>query len=410
MSATEALRKNFHKAAKLLDLGSRVETQLTTPKREIKTECTITRDDGSIATFIGFRVQHDSSRGPMKGGVRYHHAVDPDEVNALASLMTWKTAVAGLPYGGAKGGITCTPSDLSVAEKERLTRAFIGGIHDLIGTDIDIPAPDMGTDAQTMAWIVDEYAKFHGWTPGVVTGKPLELGGSLGRDAATGRGLLFAIENLFEHRHLELASQTFAIQGFGNVGSWAARLIADAGGKVVAISDVAGAVHNKEGLDVEALYAHSRATGTVVGFDGGDAMPGENLLAADVDVLVPAAIGEVITKDNAGDIRAQYIIEGANHPTTPEADEILGQRGVTVLPDIYANAGGVSVSYMEMVQNLQRYRWPAERVNAELRGVMQKAFVDLHAAQTQYNCDLRTAAFAVAVARVAHATRLRGVG
>ena len=410
MNATEATRQNFNRAARLLGLSERVEKQLVTPKREVKVECTIETDDGHLCTYQGYRVQHDDSRGPMKGGIRYHPAVDPDEVNALASLMTWKTAVVDLPYGGAKGGVNCDPRHMSRRELERLTRALVAGIHDVIGPERDIPAPDMGTSAQTMAWIVDEYAKFHGHKPGVVTGKPIALGGSYGREAATGRGLLFAMQNLFAAEGKRVAGQTYAIQGFGNVGSWVARLVAEAGGRVVAVSDVGGAVRHSGGLDVTALAAHVAATGSVVGFTGGEPMSAELLLAEPVDVLIPAALGGVITARNAGDVQARYVIEGANHPVDPDGDEVLARRGVVVLPDIYANAGGVTVSYFEWVQNTQRYRWEEERVNTELERVMRRAFEDLQATIRRHRCDLRTAAFALAIDRVAHATELRGVG
>ena len=410
MSATEATNRNFLKAAGLLGLGNRVERQLMTPKRELKVECTIEMDDGSIGTFIGYRVQHDDSRGPMKGGIRYHHDVNPDEVNALAALMTWKTAVVNLPYGGAKGGVSCDPSKMSDAEQQRLTRTLVEGIHDIIGDDRDIPAPDMGTNARTMAWIVDEYAKYHGWQPGVVTGKPIELGGSYGRDSATGRGCLFALENLFADAGKKVSDFTYAVQGFGNVGSWAARLIHEAGGKVIAVSDVGGAIINRSGLDIPAVVEHVARNRTVVGFAGADALPGDEILLLDVDVLVPAALGEVITKHNAGDVRAKIICEGANHPLTPDADDILFKKDVTILPDIYANAGGVTVSYMEWVQNIQQYRWDEDRVNGELRKIMTQAYRDLRAMQRQHACDLRTAAFALAISRVAQATHLRGIG
>ena len=409
MDATEATNRNFTRAATLLDLDARRKQQLMTPKREIKVEITIKRDNGELASFVALRVQHDDARGPMKGGIRYHPQVDADEANALASLMTWKTAVVDLPFGGAKGGVNCNPRELSLGELQRITRAFVQGVHDVIGDDRDIPAPDMGTNAQTMAWILDEYAKFHGYRPGVVTGKPIALGGSYGRDAATGRGLLFAMENLFAEDSRKISDFTYAIQGFGNVGSWTARLVHEAGGKIVAVSDIGGAVRNPDGLDIPALMGHLEEKQTVAGFAGGESIPGETLLFQDVDVLIPAALGGVITLDNAREIRARTIIEGANHPTDPEADEILAKRGVTILPDIYANAGGVTVSYMEWVQNIQQYRWPEKRVNEELRGIMARAFQDLKATATQYACDFRTAAFTLAIGRVAHATELRGV-
>ncbi|MGE0395194.1 MAG: Glu/Leu/Phe/Val dehydrogenase dimerization domain-containing protein [Kofleriaceae bacterium] len=409
MKATEATNRNFARAARLLGLSSMVERQLTTPFREIKVELTLERDDGSLSTFTGFRVQHDNARGPMKGGIRYHPEVDPDEVGALASLMTWKTAVVNLPYGGAKGGINCDPRQLSAGELQRLTRQFTQKIADCIGVQIDIPAPDMGTNAQTMAWIVDEYSKFNGWSPGVVTGKPIELGGSLGREAATGRGVMFAAEALFEDRGSSIKDHTFVVQGFGNVGSWAARLIAAAGGKIIAVSDIDSAVANKNGLDCEALAAWFQQHRTLRGFPGGEATPHATILAYDCDVLVPAALGGVITKEVASEIRAKYIVEGANHPSDPDADEVLASRGITVLPDIYANAGGVTVSYFEWVQNIQMYHWEEDRVNGELRRVMRKAWADLRATATQHNCDFRTAAFALAISRVARATGLRGV-
>jgi glutamate dehydrogenase (NAD(P)+) len=330
-------------------------------------------------------------------------------VNALASLMTWKTAVVNLPYGGAKGGIACDPRALSPRELQRLTRVFVEKIHDIIGHNVDIPAPDMGTNAQTMAWIVDEYNKFHGYSPAVVTGKPVELGGSLGREAATGRGLLFAAERLFEEQGKRVADYTYAIQGFGNVGSWAALLIHAAGGKIVAVCDVTGAVRNPDGLNVPDLAEYVAKTGGVTGYSGGEGFAPDALLAEACDVLIPAALGGVLTKETAPEVRAQIVLEGANHPTDPEADAIFAKRGVTVVPDIYANAGGVTVSYFEWVQNIQQFRWDEERVNSELRRTMRAAYDDLLATQKKYNCDLRTAAFALAVARVARATELHGL-
>jgi len=386
-----------------------MEYGLATPYREIKVECPIRKDDGTMATYVAYRVQHDNARGPMKGGIRYHHEVDPDEVNALASLMTWKTAVVGVPFGGGKGGIACNPREMSAGELERLTRTLVQKLHDVIGPKTDIPAPDMGTNAQVMAWIVDEYQKFQGYSPGVVTGKPIELGGSLGRDSATGRGVLYGAEALFHDEGKKISDMTFAIQGFGNVGYWAARLFAEQGGRIVATSDVTGAIRNPEGLDVAALKRHVEKTRGVVGFAGGESFDADTLLTMDVDVLIPAALGDVLTKDNAGDVRAKYVLEGANHPTDPDADEIFAKRGITVLPDIYANAGGVTVSYFEWVQNTQRYYWEEERVNDELRRIMQKAWADLRETRAKYKCDIRTAAFALAIGRVARATELRGI-
>lgn len=409
MNPIEATNQNFHKAAKLLTLDARRIKQLITPYREIKVECDLVRDDGSIATYVGYRVQHDESRGPMKGGIRYHPDVETDEVNALASLMTWKTAVANLPYGGAKGGINVDPAQLSSLELQRLTRTFVQKIHDVIGPQKDIPAPDMGTSAETMGWIVDEYAKFHGWQPGVVTGKPLDLGGSLGRDAATGRGLLYAAECLFASEGKEIRDFTYAIQGFGNVGSWAARLFAEAGGRIVAVSDARGAVANPQGLDIAALAAHAAANKTVAGFPGGEAIAKESLLGHPCDVLIPAALGGVLTKETAPAVRARYILEGANHPSDPEADAILLGKGIVSLPDIYANGGGVTVSYFEWVQNIQGFYWEEDKVNAELRNRMRKGYTDLRETAKRYTCDLRTAAFVLAIGRVHRATVARGL-
>ncbi|XP_074582642.1 glutamate dehydrogenase 1, mitochondrial isoform X2 [Curcuma longa] len=366
MNALVATSRNFKQAAKLLGLDAKLEKSLLIPFREIKVECTIPKDDGTLASFVGFRVQHDNARGPMKGGIRFHHEVDPDEVNALAQLMTWKTAVANIPYGGAKGGIGCSPGELSVSELERLTRVFTQKIHDLIGIHTDVPAPDMGTNPQTMAWILDEYSKFHGYSPAVVTGKPIDLGGSLGRDAATGRGVLFATESLLADYGKSIKDQRFIIQGFGNVGSWAAQLISEAGGKVIAVSDVTGAIKN------------------------------------------PKALGGVINRENANDIKAKFIIEAANHPSDPEADEILSKKGVVILPDIYANSGGVTVSYFEWVQNIQGFMWDEDKVNAELKTYMTRSFKGMKEMCKTHNCDLRMGAFTLGVNRVARATVLRG--
>jgi glutamate dehydrogenase (NAD(P)+) len=409
MTATEATNYYFRKAAGLIGLDERIQKRIIAPMREIKVECSITLDDGSDATYTGFRIQHDNSRGPCKGGIRYHPLVDPDEVNALASLMTWKTAVLDVPFGGAKGGINCDPRELSLAEQQRLTRVFTEHIHEIIGTNVDIPAPDMGTNAQTMAWIMDEYAKFRGYTPSVVTGKPIELGGSLGREAATGRGVLIGTECLLADHGLTLAGQRVVIQGFGNVGSWCARLFSEAGAKIVAVSDVTGAIRNAEGIDIVGLSQHVAQTKAVTGFPLAEAIPAETLLHEECDVLIPAALGGVLTGDTAGGVRARFVIEAANHPTDPAADEIFASKEIVVLPDIYANAGGVTVSYMEWVQNIQHYYWPESRANEELKARMQTAYSAVAALAKQYGCDLRTAAFALALTRVAHATKLRGL-
>ncbi|CAL5364054.1 unnamed protein product [Camellia sinensis] len=426
MNALAATNRNFRHAARILGLDSKLEKSLLIPFREIKVECTIPKDDGTLVSYIGFRVQHDNSRGPMKGGIRYHPEVDPDEVNALAQLMTWKTAVADIPYGGAKGGIGCTPSELSKSELERLTRVFTQKIHDLIGVNMDVPAPDMGTNAQTMAWILDEYSKFHGHSPAVVTGKPIDLGGSLGREAATGRGVVYATEALLAEHGKSIKDLTFVIQGFGNVGSWTASLIHERGGKVIAVSDITGAVKNPSGIDIPALLNHKEETGSLNNFDGGDAMDPNELLLEECDVLIPCALGGVLnrtslclnsqpevfhiapSRENAGNVRAKFIIEAANHPTDPEADEILSKKGVIILPDIYANSGGVTVSYFEWVQNIQGFMWDEEKVNKELHRYMTKAFHNIKNMCQTHNCNLRMGAFTLAVNRVARATVLRG--
>lgn len=396
------------KAAKALDLRPDVTKQLKTPHREVRVELNIRMDDGSIGTFIGFRVQHDDARGPFKGGLRYHHHVDSEEVTALASLMTWKTAVAGVPYGGAKGGIAVDARKLSSGETQRLTRRFIDGIHDIIGATTDIPAPDVNTNGQVMAWIFDQYTKYHGYEPGVVTGKPVSLGGSIGRAAATGRGAVYATEELLETLGESIAGKRIVIQGFGNVGSWAARDYVALGAKIVGIADISGGYVNPEGIDVEAAIAHLEDNKTLEGF-AAEKVDGEEILVYDCDILVPAALGGVLTKDNASDVKATIIVEGANGPTTPEADEIFAKNGVHVVPDIYANCGGVTVSYFEWSQNMQHFYWELERVNAELRKVMKRGYKSLLEVQKSHQCTLREAAFILGVGRVKEATDMRGL-
>jgi len=409
MSATETTKYYFQRASKELGIESQLEKVLITPRREVKVECIIELDSGEMATYTGFRVQHDSARGPMKGGLRYHPEVDPDEVNSLASLMTWKTAVVNIPYGGAKGGISCDPGQLSHQELQKITRAFVDEIHDVIGPQLDIPAPDMGSNAQTMAWIVDQFSKYHGWTPAVVTGKPLELGGSEGREAATGQGVFYAIEALMKDEGRALSDLRFAIQGFGNVGSYAAKFISQAGGKIVAISDAGGAIYSKDGIDIESLMLHTQSAGTICGYEGAEAMKRDQLLTVDCDVLIPAALGGVLTREVASEIKAKYIIEAANGPTTPEADEYFIKKGIILLPDIFVNAGGVVVSYFEWVQNIQQFRWNLKRVNEELKTIMLDAYGEIVQTAKTTNCDLRTAAFQLAISRVARATALRGL-
>jgi glutamate dehydrogenase (NAD(P)+) len=399
----------FERAATILQLPREVVEPLITPHREIRVECTIRLDNGHVRTFTGYRVQHDNSRGPFKGGLRFHPDVDIDEVRALASLMTWKTAVVGVPYGGAKGGIAVDPTQLSPHELERLTRKFVAGIHDLIGDHVDIPAPDVNTNAQVMAWIMDEYSKFHGFHPGVVTGKPVDLFGSVGRDEATGRGVVIACEELLRTCGQEISDARYIVQGFGNVGSHTARILHERGGRVVGIGDHTASYYDISGLNVSAALAYVKEKRILAGWTGGPAIASAELLLQPCDVLVPAALGGVITKDNANQLKCRIVAEGANGPTTPEADQLLQQRGITVLPDIYANAGGVTVSYFEWVQNIQQFAWDETRVRLELERIMRTSFAHLTKAAAIHRVDLRTAAFIVAIERVARAMAQRGV-
>ncbi len=407
--ALENANYYFNRAARILGLTDDITTQLRTPHREVKVECTIRMDDGSVGTFVGYRVQHDNSRGPFKGGLRYHFAVDEQEVTALAQLMTWKTAVVGVPFGGAKGGINCDTSKLSEKELQKLTRRFVDGIYEVIGDTTDIPAPDMYTNAQTMAWIFDQYAKYRGYAPGVVTGKPVELGGSMGRESATGRGCLFACQNLLDALGQTLAGKKVVVQGFGNVGSWAARLFQEAGAKIVGIADVSGGYVNQEGIDLASALAQVQKQRTLEGWKGGDKVSGEAILTTPCDILIPAALGGVLTKDIAQEVQAKIVVEGANGPTTPDADEVLHQKGVHVLPDIYANAGGVTVSYFEWAQNMQHFYWDEQRVNDELARIMKRSFTELWSASNSRSITMRMAAYVVGVGRVHQATALRGV-
>ncbi len=409
MNPYETTNKYLQDAFDTLGLDSEAEHLLKTPSREVKVELTIRMDDGSIGNFIGYRVQHDNARGPFKGGLRYATDVNLAEVQSLASLMTWKTALIDVPYGGAKGGIHCDPRELSASEMERLTRRFVERIHEFIGATTDIPAPDMNTDGQVMAWLFDEYSNHHGFTPAVVTGKPVDLHGSVGRESATGQGCLYAIREVLDYDGRELAGTEFAIQGFGNVGSWAARLLHDADAKIVAVSDIDGMVYNPDGLDTHALHSHMQETGSITGFSGGEERDKSELFTVDCDVLMPAATGHVLTEDNAGDIQADYILEGANGPTTYEAQQIFEQRDITCVPDIFANAGGVTVSYFEWAQNIQHFQWSAERIDRELEQHMVEAHSDIRRLMNKHDCTMRTAAFVGAIERVREATKMRGI-
>jgi glutamate dehydrogenase (NAD(P)+) len=411
MSELEATNYYIRKAAQIMELGPRVERLLLTPEAEHTVSVPIQLDNGDLAVFSGYRVQHNSARGPMKGGLRYHPSVDPDEVRSLASLMTWKTALVNIPFGGAKGGIACDPQQLSSAELQRLTRKFIQCIHDVIGPQRDIPAPDVNTNAQVMAWIMDEYSRTHGYAPAVVTGKPLELHGSAGREAATGRGVFFITEAFLRDSGRALQDTRVAIQGFGNVGSFTALFLHKAGAKVVALSDISGAIANPAGLDVPTLMEWARARRPLAEYEADNvvSITPDELLTQEIDVLIPAALGGVFNADNAHQIRAQVIVEAANGPTDPQADEIFARRGIAVLPDILANAGGVIVSYFEWAQNLQSFRWTEDEINQRLQQNMNDSYATVRGLVRQRGLTWRTAAFSVALSRVAKATVLRGV-
>lgn len=411
MKAFEAVQHYFHKAAHELGMESPMRKLLITPERELTVQIPLKRDDGTLETLVGYRVQHNSARGPMKGGLRYHHEVDLDEVRGLASLMTWKTAVVNIPYGGAKGGVTVNARGLSKTEKERVTRKLVDAIHQVIGPDTDIPAPDMGTGHEEMAWIMNQYAKYQGFNPGVVTGKPVEHYGIPGREEATGRGVGLLTLKTLGRLGRKPAGATVALQGFGNVGSHTAKFLSEADCKIVSIADHTGAWHNPKGIDIKAAMRHvNQNKGLLDGFEGGDRLPGEELLELGVDVLIPAALGGVVNESNAAKIKAPVIIEAANAPVTPEADEHLHQRGVVILPDILANAGGVTVSYFEWAQNRQFYRWTLDRVRGELDRTLTYAFDEVWERSVEKKLGLRTTAFMVGIERVARAAELAGLG
>lgn len=410
MKPSEAVSHYFHQAADQLGMGPEMRKLLITPERELTVQIPLKRDDGRLETLVGYRVQHDGARGPMKGGLRYHPHVDLDEVRALASLMTWKTAVVNIPYGGAKGGVTVDPRTLSKAEKERVTRKLVDQIHQVIGPDLDIPAPDMGTSHEEMAWIMNQYAKYHGFNPGVVTGKPVEHYGIPGREEATGRGVGLLTLKTLTRLGRKAPGTTVALQGFGNVGSHTAKFLAEADCKIVAISDHTGAWFHPDGIDLKKALKHlCEHGGKLDGFCCGERIEGEALLELEVDVLIPAAIGGVVHAENAARIKAPILVEGANAPVTPEADEALHARGVVVLPDILANSGGVTASYFEWAQNRQFYRWTLDRVRGELDRTLTHAFDDVWDRAAEKKLGLRTAAFMVGIERVARATELAGV-
>lgn len=407
----ESMMGRFHDAANILGLDDSMYNALRQPEKIITVSLPITMDDGRIEVFEGHRVVHSAIPGPSKGGIRFDPGVHLDEVKALAAWMTWKCAIVGIPYGGAKGGIKCNPREMSAGELERLTRAYTLAMSDVFGPEKDIPAPDMGTNAQTMAWIMDEYSKIKGFSsPAVVTGKPLVLGGSLGRVEATGRGVMVTARSAMQKLGLKPSQASAAVQGFGNVGTISAKLIAMQGVKIKAISDVSGAYYNDNGIDIEhAIRYVIDNNGTLEGYKEADKMPGEDIITMDVDLLVPAAKEDVITAENANDIRAKLIVEGANGPTAAEADDILKEKDIKVVPDILANAGGVSVSYFEWVQNRLGYFWTEERVNRRADRMMKQAFEAVFEVANKYDITLRLAAYVLAIDKVASTKKLRGI-
>ena len=400
----------FESAAQRLNLDPGLRQVLATCKRELATNFPVQMDDGSIKVFTGYRVQHNLARGPAKGGIRYHPSVSLDEMRALAMWMTWKSAVVNLPYGGAKGGVIVDPKSLSQAELENLTRRYATEISIIIGDNEDIPAPDVGTDERVMAWIMDTISMHHGYTvAGSVTGKPVSVGGTLGRKEATGRGILYLIQELAGDHGISLDGATIAIQGFGNVGGVAATLLAGEGARIVGLSDTSGCLYNGKGLDVQTLWRRKSEGASLSDLGGGDCLDGAELLSLQVDFLVPAALEGQITAQTARHIRAKFVIEGANGPTTPEGDAVLAEKGIVVLPDILANSGGVIVSYFEWVQDLQFFFWEEDQVRERLQRVITRAYREVCARAQKENVSLREAALLLAVSRVEEATRVRGI-
>ncbi len=409
-SIFNAMLQEFDGAARLLGLDPGIWKILTHPKRQITVSCPVQMDNGEIEVFTGYRVQYNITLGPAKGGIRYHPDVTLDEVTALAAWMTWKCAVAHVPFGGGKGGVICDPTRMSRRELEALTRRYVAEIIDSIGPAKDVPAPDVNTNDQIMAWVMDTYSMHVGHTEtAVVTGKPIEMGGSLGRREATGRGVMIVTRDAAAHLGLDIKAATVAVQGFGNVGSVSADLLSKIGARIVAVTDWKGGVYNPAGLDIAKMLDYAKQHKTIDGFPGGEPIENEQLFSLDVDILVPAALENQITRENAGSIKAKIVAEGANGPTTPDAHRYLHERGVFVIPDILANAGGVTTSYFEWVQDRHGYFWEEEEVNRRLEAKMVEAFRDVLDTSVRYKTDMRTAAYIVAINRVATVTRMRGM-
>ena len=400
---------SYQKAVELLGLKPEIAKALEMPDRELTVEVPFRLDSGKVESLVGFRVQHNNTRGPFKGGIRYHHHVDLAEVRSLAALMTWKTSLLDIPYGGGKGGIQIDTSKYSRNEMERLSRRFFRAIDPFIGPNIDIPAPDVNTNAQVMGWFMDEYSQTHGYTPACVTGKPLELGGSEGREHATGKGTAITVRETSKNYDVDLENATVVVQGFGNVGSFAAKFLDDYGCKIIAVSDVTGGVHDPKGLDVPSLFDYNYEHRTIDGCGQGQKLTNEELLALECDYLIPAALGGAINEKNVDTINCKIVIEAANGPVTPEAADVLWSKKVPIIPDILTNAGGVTVSYFEWVQNLQQFKWELEEVDTKLETKMVKAFDEVYAIKQEKNVPMRIASFMVAIDRVARSYELRGV-
>jgi glutamate dehydrogenase (NAD(P)+) len=408
LSNYEIVRHYFGLAADGLGLRDDIAEVLRTCYREVQVQIPVKLHDGRIHVFAGYRVQHNGARGPYKGGIRFHPEVDIDEIRALAELMTWKTAIVGIPFGGAKGGVNVTSRELTSDERQAVARQFMDKVEKVLGPTRDIPAPDVGTNAQTMAWLMDEYGKLHGHTPACVTGKPIALEGSYGREAATGRGVVYMLREAAPQLDLTPSETRFIVQGFGNVGSWAARIMQQLGARMVGVSDASGALRSDAGIDADALARHLAEGGDVADFEHGDRASPDELLETECEVFIPAALGGMIHKQNADRLNCRMVVEGANSPTTPAADEILADKGVFIVPDVMANAGGVVVSYFEWVQNLQHFRWDEREVNDRLGRILRKAYREVSARARERRLSLRLAAYELGIERVVEAARTRG--
>tara|TARA_B100000003_G_C10936146_1_gene373345 strand:+ start:3110 stop:4342 length:1233 start_codon:yes stop_codon:yes gene_type:complete len=406
-SSTDPTSHAYKSAVQKLGLKPNIARALELPDRELTVEVPFRRDNGELESVVGFRVQHNNTRGPFKGGIRYHEHVDIDEVRSLATLMTWKTALLNIPYGGGKGGIGVDPTKYSKTELERMSRRFFRAIDPIIGINVDIPAPDVNTNAQIMSWFMDEYSQLHGYSPAIVTGKPIELGGSEGREAATGRGTAVITRETAEKWGINLKDAKVVIQGFGNVGSYAAKFLNEYGCKIIAVSDVTGGLYDPNGLDIKSLFDYNYENRTIKGFDQGNSITNEELLALDCDFLIPAALGSAINKSNVSSLNCKVVIEAANGPVTGDAADELWKRKIGIIPDILTNAGGVTVSYFEWVQNLQQFKWTEDDVNKKLDEKMIKAFEEVYSIKKEKDVPMRIASFMVAIDRVYGAYILR---